>query len=126
MKRVQCKGIKRERDRDFRGHSGIGKDIVLQGAVLPVVCLRVPGPAAHQLCGRGAFPLLCSPKQELRDRQVQHLGSGPSEVHSGRAFVLPENEVRNYFIWRQEDATTNSLSMLAQSLYAHETLQHRK
>ena len=43
-----------------------------------------------------------------------------------RAFVLPENEVRNYFIWRQEDATTNSLSMLAQSLYAHETLQHRK
>ena len=34
--------------------------------------------------------------------------------------------MRNYFIWRQEDATTNSLSMLAQSLYAHETLHHRK
>ena len=34
--------------------------------------------------------------------------------------------MRNYFIWRQEDVTTNSLSMLAQSLYAHETLQHRK
>jgi len=43
-----------------------------------------------------------------------------------RAFVLPEDEVRNYFIWRQEDATTNSLSMLAQSLYPHEALQRKK
>ena len=43
-----------------------------------------------------------------------------------RAFVLPEHEVRNYFIWRQDDATTNSLSMLAQSLYAHDELQHKK
>ena len=43
-----------------------------------------------------------------------------------RAFVLPEDEVRNYFIWRQEDATTNSLSMLAQSLYPHATLQRKK
>lgn len=43
-----------------------------------------------------------------------------------RAFVLPEDEVRNYFIWRQEDASTNSLSMLAQSLYAHGELQRKK
>ena len=43
-----------------------------------------------------------------------------------RAFILPEHEVKNYFIWRQEDATTNSLSMLAQSLYRHGELQHRK
>ena len=43
-----------------------------------------------------------------------------------RAFVLPDEEVRNYFIWRQEDATTNSLSMLAQSLYSHADLQHKK
>ena len=43
-----------------------------------------------------------------------------------RAFILPENEIRNYFIWRQEDATTNSLSMLAQSLYHHNELQRKK
>ena len=43
-----------------------------------------------------------------------------------RAFVLPEHEVKNYFIWRQEDATTNSLSMLAQSLYFHGELQRKK
>lgn len=43
-----------------------------------------------------------------------------------RAFILPEQEIRNYFIWCQEDATTNSLSMLAQSLYSHSELQHKK
>jgi len=47
-------------------------------------------------------------------------------LFDARAFVLPEHEVRNYFVWRQEDASTNSLSMLAQSLYTHSELQHKK
>lgn len=42
-----------------------------------------------------------------------------------RAFVLPESDIRNYFIWRQEDASSNSLSMLAQSLYPHDALQFK-
>lgn len=36
-----------------------------------------------------------------------------------RAFVLPEAEVANYFVWRQQDATRNSIQMLARSLYSH-------
>jgi tRNA(His) 5'-end guanylyltransferase len=36
-----------------------------------------------------------------------------------RAFVLPEAEVANYFLWRQQDASRNSLQMLARSLYSH-------
>lgn len=43
-----------------------------------------------------------------------------------RAFVLPESEVRPYFIWRQADASKNSLSMLAQSLYPQHALQNRR
>ena len=39
-----------------------------------------------------------------------------------RAFVLPEAEVTNYFLWRQQDATRNSIQMLAQSLYSHKEL----
>jgi tRNA(His) 5'-end guanylyltransferase len=39
-----------------------------------------------------------------------------------RAFVLPENELCNYFIWRQQDATRNSIQMLAQSLYSQKEL----
>ena len=36
-----------------------------------------------------------------------------------RVFVLPEDEVCNYFIWRQQDASRNSVQMLARSMYSH-------
>ena len=36
-----------------------------------------------------------------------------------RAFILPKEEVCNYFIFRQQDATRNSVQMLARSLYSH-------
>jgi tRNA(His) guanylyltransferase len=36
-----------------------------------------------------------------------------------RAFVLPEKEVVNYFIWRQQDATRNSIQMAARAIYTH-------
>jgi tRNA(His) guanylyltransferase len=50
---------------------------------------------------------------------------GRSAVFDARCFVIPEDEVVNYFIWRQQDATRNSISMLAQSLFAHKEL-HKK
>jgi len=40
-------------------------------------------------------------------------------VFDTRCFVLPENELCNYFIWRQQDATRNSIQMVARSLYSH-------
>ena len=43
-----------------------------------------------------------------------------------RVLALPEEEIRPYFIWRQNDATKNSLSMLAQSLYHHTELIGKK
>lgn len=42
-----------------------------------------------------------------------------------RAFVLPEAEVCNYFIWRQQDATRNAIQMMAHAHYSHREL-HRK
>jgi tRNA(His) 5'-end guanylyltransferase len=42
-----------------------------------------------------------------------------------RVFVLPESEVCNYFIWRQQDWERNSIQMLAQSLYSHKELQKK-
>lgn len=39
-----------------------------------------------------------------------------------RVFVLPEAEVTNYFLWRQNDAARNSIQMLAQSLYSQKQL----
>ena len=46
-------------------------------------------------------------------------------LFDSRAFILPENEVVNYFIWRQRDATRNSISSLAQSLYSHKELMNK-
>lgn len=35
-----------------------------------------------------------------------------------RAFVVPERDVCNYFVWRQNDATRNSILSVTQSLYS--------
>lgn len=40
-----------------------------------------------------------------------------------RVFQLPVNEVTNYFIWRQNDATRNSIQMVGQALFSHNELQ---
>jgi tRNA(His) 5'-end guanylyltransferase len=42
-----------------------------------------------------------------------------------RVFVLPEAEVVNYFIWRQQDATRNSLQMLARSIFSHRECENK-
>lgn len=39
-----------------------------------------------------------------------------------RAFTLPKEEVNNYFVWRQQDATRNSIQMLGQSHFSHKSL----
>lgn len=56
--------------------------------------------------------------------------SHPEIVHSellpalfdARAFNLPHHEVVNYFIWRQQDATRNSINMLGQYYFSHKEL----
>lgn len=39
-----------------------------------------------------------------------------------RAFVLPEAEVANYFIWRQQDAIRNATQMIARSRFSQREL----
>ena len=39
-----------------------------------------------------------------------------------RVFVLPHSEVTNYFIWRQQDWTRNSIEMLARAHFSHKQL----
>lgn len=40
-----------------------------------------------------------------------------------RAFVVPQHDINNYFIWRQKDASRNSINMYAQSMFSHNELQ---
>jgi tRNA(His) 5'-end guanylyltransferase len=47
-------------------------------------------------------------------------------IFDARVFVIPDNnEVLNYLIWRQQDATKNSISMAAQAYYSPKEL-HKK
>lgn len=43
----------------------------------------------------------------------------------GRVFVLPESDVCNYFVWRQQDAMRNSVQMVARTLYSHKECEHK-
>jgi len=45
-------------------------------------------------------------------------------LFDSRVFILPKDEVINYFIWRQQDAIKNAVSMAAQSMFSHKTLQN--
>lgn len=52
-------------------------------------------------------------------------GSIKPAIFDARVFVLPEADVCNYFLWRQQDATRNSIQMLARSLYSHKELNNK-
>lgn len=43
-------------------------------------------------------------------------------IFDARAFILPREDVCNYFIWRQQDWVRNSLQMLARSHFSHSEL----
>lgn len=50
---------------------------------------------------------------------------GECVVFDARAFNLSKEEVCNYFIWRQQDATRNSILMLGQENFSHKQLQNQ-
>ena len=62
-------------------------------------------------------------KYERRRRALVYQSVAYSATFDSRAFVMPKDEVANYFIWRQQDAIRNSIQSSAQSLYSHKELQ---
>ena len=60
---------------------------------------------------------------EFNTHRDRH-GFPSTATFDGRAFTIPDPvEVENYFIWRQQDATRNSISMAAQAHFSHARLQ---
>ncbi len=54
---------------------------------------------------------------------IRNLESQRLAEFDARVFQIPSRtEVENYFIWREKDATRNSISSVAQSLYSHKEL----
>jgi tRNA(His) 5'-end guanylyltransferase len=46
-------------------------------------------------------------------------------MFDARCFNLPKEEVTNYFFWRQQDATRNSIQMVGQAYFSHKQLQNK-
>jgi tRNA(His) guanylyltransferase len=59
------------------------------------------------------------------DRNTTTLGSKkrPTATFDARVYTIPDFvEVENYFVWRQQDAERNSVTMLAQNYASHKQL----
>ena len=65
--------------------------------------------------------------EELHDYEIMNVVEKTKlAMFDARVFVIPEpEEVVNYFVWRQQDATRNSISMAAQSMFSHKELQNK-
>lgn len=46
-------------------------------------------------------------------------------IFDARVFVLPHEEVLNYFEWRQQDATRNSIQSAGQAYFSHRELEFK-
>lgn len=46
-------------------------------------------------------------------------------VFDARCFSVPRDEVTNCVLWRQQDATRNSIQMVGQSYFKHQELEHK-
>lgn len=76
-------------------------------------------------CFDNAFQLAISEYNESFSQYTTYFRSLHTATFDARAFVLPPEEVVNYFIWRQQDATRNSVQMVARSLYSHKELMNK-
>ena len=62
--------------------------------------------------------------QELYNRIVSGDLPELDAVFDSRVFIIPDfREVSNYFIWRQQDCTRNSVSMAASANFSHKMLE---
>ena len=87
--------------------------------------------AFNKFFGEGLKSLKCRDGEQLSEDRVKHYdcltkAAAKGALFDSRAFTLPKEEVCNYFIWRQQDATRNSISMVAQAFFSHKQLQGKK
>lgn len=61
----------------------------------------------------------------LNGNSVYEKAIAKGAMFDSRCFNLPINEVINCLIWRQQDATRNSIQMVGQSQFSHKQLQKK-
>lgn len=74
----------------------------------------------------GNLQKMVSVSASLATAKFNELRPGKLAFFDARAFAIPDpTEVANYFVWRQNDATRNSISMAAQAHFSHRQLHGR-
>lgn len=74
----------------------------------------------------GNIQKITSVSSSFATAKFNELRPGKLAYFDSRVFTIPcYTEVENYLIWRQQNATRNSISSVAQSLYSHKEL-HKK
>lgn len=56
---------------------------------------------------------------------TQGIGITEPAMFDARVFNLPKEEVANYFIWRQQDASRNSVQMLGRHYFSHKEMDRK-
>lgn len=64
-----------------------------------------------------------TPEYEMCETYSKAVGKGAT--FAACAFNLPQDEVTNFFYWRQQDAIRNSIQMVGQANFSHTELQHK-
>lgn len=63
---------------------------------------------------------------DMKDKLFKKTGNIKRAIFDSRVFSISDlNEVVNNLIWRQQDATRNSIQMAAQSMYSHKELNQK-
>lgn len=57
---------------------------------------------------------------------LTYISNIDTATFDSRVFILPREEVANYFLWRTKDMERNSIQMVARSLYSHKELVGKK
>lgn len=70
----------------------------------------------HDMAYMGEFK-----SSEAMYNYIDHSKKGA--LFDSRCFNIPSEEVNNYFIWRQQDATRNSIFSLGRAYFSHKDLQ---
>ena len=75
-------------------------------------------------CGKYIDVLMALQEFDLEEEYLDVLDRKiGNAMFDSRCFNIPEDEVTNCFIWRQQDATRNAVQMLGQCNFSHNELQ---
>lgn len=74
----------------------------------------------------GNIQKIASISASLATAKFNELRPNKIALFDSRVFTIPSDiEVENYFIWRQQDTTRNSISSVAQSMFSHRELENK-